>query len=177
MIPEFKNSSFPACVVDQFDPDLVLESCEWIRQYCDWDGGGSLLRFAIGLYQIGQAVRWGPEAGMESVGAACIHLIGAAELCEIPMHQHLPHRFSECQGRFDASDVLSSLTRAQQQHVYIVRCTPGTIRAKRIDRRVLGQETAHLVTACMSLVASRFRGEGIGQAMEMLASTGWKTRK
>lgn len=176
-VPEFSDRRFPVCVAERIDPDNVMAVCEWCKAYAEADGGGALLRFAIGVYQIGQALAWGGVPGRDSAAAACIHLIGAAELAGVGMLSYLPRLFSDCQDEYCAERVLRCMTLAQQQHVYIHRCTPGTIRARRIDLPKLGRLTADLVTSCMALITEPERAAAIASEIEKLNRCEWRSTK
>lgn len=178
MATEFRSKSHPDGQASQFDTDLAFEVCRWAREYSKHDGGNSVMRFAIGVYQIGQAVGWKDGDGaVESACAACLHFIGAAEMCRVDMYTFLPILFSFARyahEEYDASRLLRAIATAQQQHVYIARCAPGSVRANRINLHTLGQATAEVVRLLLSRVPRAARSAGFASEIEKLSASEWK---
>jgi hypothetical protein len=130
-----------------------------------------LRRFAIGVYQIHQALDWaGTASEYESWAAAAIHFGAAAESFNIPIEQGV---FGSGPivaiplGVGGIRSVLYNLSKSQGQLVYATNHA-SIKRKSRFNRRIAIEALGFLVRDCISMIPEHRRYEAIYKAMEIM---------
>lgn len=128
-------------------------------------------RFAIGVYQIHQAIDWvGTESEYESYAAAAIHFTAAAESFEIPIEQGVFAAGLVATIPFGVGGVRSLLYNLSKSQVQLVYATNSS-RFKRKSRfnKVTAVDTfSFLVRDLISMIPPHKRESAIYKAMEIM---------
>lgn len=151
----------------------MVELQDWCRRLhfegthrCD-----PMRRYAIGIYQIHQAIDWlGTDSEYESWAAAAIHVIAAAEAFDIPTEQSLQGfrlvTDLPCRGR-TYQGLLYGISKLQGQLVYATN--PATIRRRsRFNKSVAADAVANVVIDLLGQIPREARGSAIYKAMEIM---------
>lgn len=127
-------------------------------------------RYAIGVYQLYQAVDWaGTPSEYESNAAACIHIIAATEAFDIPIEQVLcePLLDDISFGRGSNDVLLYHISKLQAQLVYATNSS--TIRRKsRFDKGIAAASAAIIIRILLGRIPYGKRVQAIYEAMEIM---------
>lgn len=146
-------------------------------------------RWAIGVYQIGQALEW-PDDGValarvawQSYAAACVHWLMCCASLDVSVLPFLPETLEEARFAVPGGEsvwrrVMALVARGTQMVVYSqepARAGPGRqidAQGARFKHVVLAETTASLCQAMMSLVPPHQRVEAFYAEMVLLAGRG-----
>lgn len=145
---------------------------EWCRELhksthhpCD-----SVHRYAIGLYQIGQAYDWvGTPSEYESYAAACIHIIASCESLEIPLESYL-HVSNLEKLPFGKDDTVHlNIYKLQAQIFYGEKTLRRSYRrSTRFNRGTAALLEAKIIKELMGRIPPAYRRQAIYEAMEIM---------
>ena len=153
--------------------DLCLWVREWVRLHPNADLCKSVMeRFAIGIYQIYQALDWkGTHCAYESWAAAAIHFIATAELFDVGVENHLPMKLAGKVDVFpDDAKLLWHISRAQQYVFYGYLGKKTKRSERRANKAVLTDALGELVRHTVCRIPSPRRSEAFELAEEVICN-------
>lgn len=145
---------------------------QWARDYHknNHHPCGTIHRYAIGLYQIGQAYDWvGTPSEYESYAAACIHIIAACESLDIPLELYLSMSKVETLP-FGKGPLLDhTIYRLQAQIFYGEKAVRQEYKRKgRFDPLSAAILEARVVLELLGRIPPKKRIQAIYEAMEIM---------
>lgn len=164
----------------------IVPLMNWARKYhrfnkypCD-----ALRRFAIGFYQIYQAMDWrgvaeGPSGTVghnrnESLASAGLHFMICMEAASLAAERKLPRDLMELQTLpFHATPLLYCTSRAQQMLIYYTQSAglaglKKTVRASRYNPEQLETDLAAAVKLLFQSIPSHQRAQAIEDASRIM---------
>jgi hypothetical protein len=138
-------------------PRSVYHLTEWCRAYqaSNIVPQPGHIRFAIGVYQMGQGINWtiaGPVK-WQSYCAAAMHFIMSASAYGIMLDNDLPDTLPEITEEWRGWEhFVFAQARVQQQICYHESISANSARKSRFDREVLRLRFFDLVSQCFALV-------------------------
>jgi hypothetical protein len=129
------------------------------------------VRFAIGVYQLSQGLKWkcaGPVA-WQSYCSAALNFIMCGHEHGIDLSPRFPEQLKEIPDIFvDFRHFMEALGDAQQQVVYRLHLNVMTTRTSRYSVPLLEARLDKLVRLCFSLVQPDYREQGCIDEMAIL---------
>lgn len=161
----------------------LIPLLNWAKDYhrhnkypCD-----ALRRFAIGFYQIYQAMEWKERAAglkgdnrHESLASAALHFLIGLEAAGIGAERWLPRDLVEIPSQpFHATPLLYCLSRSQQMLVYYTQSSglPGlkkTVRASRYNAEQLGTDLTASIKQLLAPIEPSCRAQAIEDASRIM---------
>jgi hypothetical protein len=180
VIEEFNPPKTPFAFPDNFNPMDTEKLCRWCREYCKTESPtDAASRFAIALYQIGQAKEWELLAKQTCEGAlmnwasAVLHFIGTAEILAVRMAEVLPQDLALCRYPYTHENkyaILCDIGIAQQMIVYrnphITK--RDSLRWNRYEATELRKRIQRIVEACVSKIPTQHKNEMFEMAIGQL---------
>lgn len=180
----------------ELDCNNIEQVCTWMRLYCKEVKGGAQRadeRFAIGVYQIYQAIRQSSarhvQGECEALAAAILHFIGAGELSDINMDRVFAYpkwmtygnllsvsKKTNWTGELSFA-VLHYLTGAQQMLVYNSPMTPQGVRKNsRYDKDKLEAHLTFLICVLARTLRFKLIEPAFERAIKQLDENEWKAK-
>lgn len=132
-------------------------------------------RFAIGFYQIYQALKWGnshnnPNA-QESYMACAIHLICVLAFLDIDVFKRFGSdlRKINYNPNIDERELLLNLAHAQQMLVYL--WATSSSRKSRYESKIVGECLTYVIKTCIGCVPKNRREYAIQDATEIMSGS------
>jgi hypothetical protein len=151
--------------VDPRDTEHLLEWCRLLHRDKPLPAER---RFSIGVYQLGQALRWmdGP-VNWQSYAAAAIHFATAASAAGLSVASHLPDGLEEPLRFAGWRELVASIGLAQQHLVYHEETNPRW--RSRYDEKTTEAALGTLVEQSLALIPQGERASAVFDEMTLIA--------
>ena len=183
---EYRSKTHPINNPEEINPYCVSDLVTWCRIYAkDTPISNPLIRFNIGVYQIGQALEWMEQGSQaipvvyQNLAAFCIHTITSVELVGLSFEDYFEYcNFFKIPARFelDYRILILNISKMIQLLFYLSGSQSyhkmTTERKKRLKKPEIGHIAFKLVEHVVGFIPGPQWGNAVENEVEILLGRG-----